>query len=69
MDIGQIKWFNQNQGFGFIQHTDGREVYFHYTSIARGSDQLPLEDGATVEFNILTTEQGLEASNVRVHEG
>lgn len=67
MDVGRVKWFSESQGYGFIEHIDGREVYFHYTAVVKNRCQAQLVDGAQVEFDLLTTTSGYEASNVRVY--
>ncbi|MCB0419490.1 MAG: cold shock domain-containing protein [Bdellovibrionales bacterium] len=68
MDVGRVKWFSESQGYGFIEHIDGREVYFHYTAVVKNRYQPRLTDGVEVEFDLLTTTSGYEASNVRVFE-
>lgn len=62
---GRVKWFSQMKGFGFLQSSNGEDVYVHYTSIrSRVGDGL--KEGQTVEFDVLDTGRGLEASNVTV---
>ena len=34
MATGTVKWFNDAKGFGFIEHTSGRDVFVHYSVIA-----------------------------------
>lgn len=62
---GRVKWFSQMKGFGFLQSREGEDVYVHYTSIVSRSGE-GLREGQVVEFDILDTGRGLEASNVTV---
>ncbi len=53
MRTGQIKFYNDTKGFGFISPDDGaRDVFFHHSSV---SPKQKLTDGDAVEF---TSEQG-----------
>lgn len=64
---GRVKWFNDSKGFGFIEHSDGKDVFVHYTSIA-GEGFKTLPEGSPVAFELLDTERGPQAANVRVLE-
>ena len=33
MTRGRVKWFSQTKGFGFLEQSDGKDVYVHYTAI------------------------------------
>jgi cold shock protein len=62
---GTVKWFNENRGYGFIRReADGRPVYVHYADIA-GEGFRTLSEGETVEFDLVDSERGLTARNVR----
>ena len=60
---GKVKWFNPRKGYGFIGTDDGRDVFVHYSSIA-GDGFKTLDEGDTVQFDIVEGEKGLRATNV-----
>ncbi|HBI56546.1 MAG TPA: cold-shock protein [Firmicutes bacterium] len=60
---GKVKWFNQKKGFGFIQREDGDDVFVHYSAI-QGDGFKTLDEGDTVEFDIVDSDKGLQAANV-----
>jgi cold shock CspA family protein len=58
--IGQVKWFNNKAGYGFITVTDGnhsgKDIFAHYTTIQVGDQQYKyLVQGEYVEFEITTS--------------
>lgn len=60
---GKVKWFNQKKGFGFIQRDDGDDVFVHYSAI-QGDGFKTLDEGDSVEFDIVDSDKGLQAANV-----
>ena len=32
-ETGNVKWFNDAKGYGFIQREDGKDVFVHYRAI------------------------------------
>ena len=60
---GTVKWFDVKKGFGFIQQEDGSDVFVHYSSIS-GNGFKVLEDGESVEFEVVEGNKGLQAQNV-----
>jgi CspA family cold shock protein len=60
---GQVKWFNNSKGFGFIGREDGADVFVHYTAIA-GEGYRSLQEGDTVEFEIVQGQKGPQAAEV-----
>jgi CspA family cold shock protein len=62
--LGIVKWFNNAKGFGFIGREDGPDVFVHYSAIA-GEGYRSLEEGDSVEFQIVQGPKGLQAADVR----
>jgi len=65
MHTGKIKKLISERGFGFISDADGREVFFHQSSVvdAKFSD---LTEGQEVEFEIEKSEKGPRAVGVSI---
>jgi len=61
---GQVKWFNNSKGYGFIGRTDGPDVFVHYTAIV-GDGYRTLNEGDLVEFEIVHGPKGQQAANVK----
>jgi CspA family cold shock protein len=65
MATGQVKWFDNRKGWGFITQSDGQDVFVHYRNIT-GDGFKTLKDGQAVEFDVVQGEKGLHAENVRM---
>jgi len=61
---GTVKWFNAEKGYGFIQRKSGQDVLVHQSAILTEGYRT-LEQGQTVEFEVVKGEKGLQATNVR----
>jgi cold shock protein len=62
---GNVKWFNDAKGFGFITSENGEDVFVHFTAI-QGNGFRSLPEGASVEFDVVQGPKGLQAANVVV---
>ncbi len=60
---GKVKWFNNAKGYGFIGREGGSDVFVHYTAIV-GDGYRSLQEGDTVEFEIVQGQKGPQAANV-----
>jgi CspA family cold shock protein len=60
---GQVKFFNESKGFGFIQQDGGADVFVHYSAI-KSSGFKTLAEGQRVEFTVTKGAKGLQAENV-----
>lgn len=62
---GQVKWFNNSKGYGFLSVQGQKDVFCHYSAIqSEGYKQLAEND--QVEFDIIDGPKGPQASNVVV---
>lgn len=64
-ELGTVKWFNANKGFGFITRDSGDDVFVHFRSI-RGKGHRVLRDGQRVDFLVSEGSKGLQAEDVAV---
>jgi CspA family cold shock protein len=62
---GNVKWFNDAKGFGFITSENGDDVFVHFSAIQGGGFR-SLSEGAAVEFDVTKGPKGLQAANVTV---
>ncbi len=59
----RVKWFNNEKGFGFIENTEGNDIFVHYSAIKMHGYKT-LEEGEAVRFNLINTEKGYQAQEV-----
>ena len=62
-ETGTVKWFNSSKGFGFIAREGGDDVFVHYSSI-RGEGYRSLDEGQSVEFEVVQGQKGPQAQDV-----
>lgn len=65
---GNVKWFNNDKGYGFIEYVNGEDIFVHYSAIKQQGYKT-LSEGQLVEFDLIRTEKGLQAVNVAVVVG
>ena len=64
---GRVKKFNNEKGYGFIKTEDGKDLFFHYSELQMQGFKT-INAGQIVEFEIIETEKGLRAVNIKVIE-
>ena len=64
MAEGKEKWFNEAKGFGFIENSEGGDVFVHFSAI-QASGFKTLQEGARVSFDIEQGPKGPSAVNVQ----
>ncbi len=66
MATGNVKWFDSEKGYGFIQqHDGGPDLFVHFSSV-EGDGFKSLTEGQQVQFNVTNGPKGQMASNVAV---
>lgn len=62
-ETGKVKWFNNSKGYGFIERSQGGDVFVHHTAI-QAEGYRTLEEGQSVEFTVVQGPKGLQAQEV-----
>ena len=62
---GTVKWFNNQKGYGFISDESGNDVFVHYSGLNMEGFK-SLEEGASVEFDVVEGSNRPQATNVTV---
>ena len=63
MKQGTVKWFNAEKGFGFIEVEGENDVFVHFSAINQDGYK-SLEEGQSVEFEVVEGDRGPQAANV-----
>ena len=65
MYTGKVGRVVHTRGFGFISARDGRDIFFHESSLI-DINLSNLKSGEDVEFEVEKTEKGPRAFNIKV---
>lgn len=60
---GNVKWFDAQKGYGFIEREEGDDVFVHFSEIAEDGFKT-LEEDEEVEFEVVDGERGPKAEDV-----
>lgn len=61
----RVKWFDNVKGYGFIESTEGQDIFVHYKQI-EGDGYKTLREGQQVEFEMSEGDKGPLAINVKL---
>ena len=65
MVMGIVKWYNPAKGYGFIQPVGaGKDVFVHISAVERAGLS-SLNEGQTVEYEIVTNKGRTSAENLK----
>ena len=63
--MGKVKWYNMDLRYGFITLLDdNRDIFVHKNNIKSDVKYKCLFKGEFVELDLITTEKGLQCSNI-----
>ena len=65
-EIGTVKWFSNEKGFGFIARDSGGKDVFVHISVLERSGLTSLGEGQQVIVDVVEGRKGPEATRVRV---
>lgn len=66
MPTGEVKWFNNAKGWGFIiPENGGDDIFVHFSAI-QGTGYKTLLPGQSVSYEVQKGERGLHATDVVV---
>jgi CspA family cold shock protein len=66
MQKGTVKWFNPTKGYGFIRPSTGdKDVFVHISAVERAGLNT-LNEGQTVEYELVTNRGKTSAENLKV---
>ncbi|MHA0856210.1 cold shock domain-containing protein [Paenibacillus sp. CMAA1364] len=60
---GKVKWFNAEKGYGFLETSEGNDVFIHFSAI-QSEGFKSLDEGQEVEFDVVDGARGPQAANV-----
>jgi CspA family cold shock protein len=65
-ETGTVKWFNNSLNFGFICRNENSDdcVFVHYSQILSDGYRT-LDQGESVEFEVIETPKGPQATSVK----
>ena len=61
--LGKVKWFNAENGYGFLEKDEGGDVFVHYSAI-QSEGFKTLNEGDRVQFDVVEGARGPQAANV-----
>lgn len=64
---GRVKWFDNEKGYGFIEHENGADIFAHYSAIQQDGYK-SLSEGQMVDFRLIETAKGYQAQEVRTKD-
>ena len=65
---GNVKFFNEGKGFGFIAGEDGNEYFVHMTDL-EGCEGRDLQENTEVVFEVAQGDRGPKAAHVKLDTG
>lgn len=62
-EVGKVKWFDPQLGYGFLERQDGSQIFVHFSAIQMEGFKT-LNDDTAVEFEVKVGPKGKYAEKV-----
>ncbi len=63
-EIGIVKWYDKEEGNGYIARKRGADIYVHHSAVRCDSVESELREGAAVEFSVSVENEETRARDV-----
>ena len=63
MSQGKVKWYDETKGYGFIESSEGKDIFVHRSGLVDSSRGLSPDQ--EVEFEVKDGDKGPVAINVK----
>lgn len=63
-EVGKVKWFNAEKGFGFIEREGKKDIFVHFGDIEMEGYKT-LNEGELVEFTVEQSSKGEIARHIK----
>ena len=60
MPKGNVKWYDKNKGYGFVDHND-QDVFIHWSEM---KEKFVPETNDLISFDVVPGEKGPKAQNI-----
>ena len=64
MEVGKVKWFSDERGYGFIEQDNGKDLFVHHSAIDESGFKTLIK-GDRVSFEVEQGDKGPRAKNVK----
>jgi CspA family cold shock protein len=64
MPTGNVRWFNEKKGYGFVTDVDGNDAFLHISELPDNVEYL--QEGQKVEYSIIDSKRGATATQVKL---
>jgi CspA family cold shock protein len=62
---GNVKWFDNERGYGFISANEGNDVFLHHSQVKEKGNNKDIHEGEALTFDIVEGKKGPSATNVQ----
>ena len=66
MPTGNVKFFDNVKGFGFVQSDEGTEAFLHVSNLPDGVTDI--KPGTRIEYSIVDSKRGAQVMTMRIIE-